>query len=362
MFVKEFEIEGVNQSFDLQNEGLYVLLKSNEILKYDVERKAKVWVSDMIENITTMGILSNNIFCNTGFAIKIISSFSGEILNQYNFKVIFSLPYSENFLAVSKNNGKKILKLMNKEFFSLSERDIKVGKSIAVNDDIFVNTKYLNDQVIVGYNLQSFEELWEVNISHYAQFTDIRQEHQEGLITHILGVCRGVLWFGLSSGKLLGLKIKTGDLEDQIGFKESDLSQFPYEVKEGDYLPFGELVQLDEEKEQIIGLRDKYFMRVKLSTPGPVREYINVGESMDAHKISSSYRNYSFPCDDQFIYFCDDRQGKIGVFDRVKQEVVWSYELEMERVGIAQILEMKYSNGRWYVLDRNHTLHIFKRE
>ena len=82
---------------------------------------------------------------------------------------------------------------------------------------------------------------------------------------------------------------------------------------------------------------------------------------MTAHKINSNYRNYSFPIDEQFIYFCDDRQGKIGVFDRDKKEVVWSYELDMERDGIAQILEMKYADNRWYVLDRSDTLHIFER-
>jgi hypothetical protein len=121
-------------------------------------------------------------------------------------------------------------------------------------------------------------------------------------------------------------------------------------------------MQLDENKGEIIGLRDKYFFIIDLKELNPTRKYINVGGSMDAFNITSSYRNQTFPYDKQFIYFCDDRQGKIGVFDRDKKEVVWSYKLEMEKDGVAQILEMKYSNNRLYVLDRNNTLHIFEKE
>jgi len=83
---------------------------------------------------------------------------------------------------------------------------------------------------------------------------------------------------------------------------------------------------------------------------------------MKDHNINSSYRNYDFPAEGNYIYFCDDRQGMIGVFDRKKQEVVWNYELEMKKDGISQILDMRYVNNRWYVLDRNDTLHIFEKK
>ncbi len=212
-----------------------------------------------------------------------------------------------------------------------------------------INAKAFNNKGI----LWSFEDL--------SKYTAPDDEQLDDEVKNFLGIYNLEFWFGLSSGKLIGLNVEKGSEEHQIGFKESDLPQFPFEVKEGDYLPFGELMQLDEDKGEIIGLRDKYFIKVDLGQSKPRRKYIDVGQSMAAHKISSSYRNYSFPIDEQFIYFCDDRQGKIGVFDREKKEVVWSYKLDMERDGIAQILEMKYANNRWYVLDRNDTLHIFER-
>ncbi|AYB29382.1 hypothetical protein [Chryseolinea soli] len=204
-----------------------------------------------------------------------------------------------------------------------------------------------------GEILWSFEDFGKYNNASGDQFSDG--------VKNLLGVYGSRLWFGLLSGKILGLNIKTGALEHQVGFKESDLTPFSYNIKEGDYLPFGDMMQLDKNKGEIIGLRDKYLMKVNLDQSNPAREYLNVGQSMATHKIISSYRNNDFPLNANFIYFCDDRQGKIGVFDRKRQEVVWSHELEIEKSGIAQILEMKYANNRWYVLDRNDTLHILER-
>ena len=362
MFAKKHEIEGVNHNFILRNEALYVLLKNGELLKFNVERKENVWASSIIENASKIGFLNEAVFSNTGFETKIITPSSGSIISQFAFKIVSTLQRTGCFLAASRENGKKLIKLINKDFVSLWEKDIKMGKTVHIDNDTLINTKYLNDQVIIGYDLESFEELWKVDIAEHAQFKDIRQELQDGLITHVLGIFRDTVWFGVSSGSLMGVNIKTGELEHPLSFKYNDLPKFPFEVKEGDYLPFGELMQLDEDKAEIIGLRDKYFIKVDLNQAEPRRKYMDVGQSMEAHKITSSYRNYEFPTDGQFIYFCDDRQGKIGVFDREKREVVWSYELEMQKGGIAQILEMKYADNRWYVLDRNDTLHIFERE
>lgn len=214
-----------------------------------------------------------------------------------------------------------------------------------------------------GINAKAFNSnniLW--SFDDLSKYSNSYNDHLGEQVKNFLGVYNLEFWFALSSGKLLGLNVERGSLKHQIGFKESDLQQLPFEVNEGDYLPFGELMQLDEVKGEIIGLRDKYFMKVDLSQPEPSRKYIDVGQSMAAHDISSSYRNYAFPTDEEFIYFCDDRQGKIGIFDRSEIEVLWSHKLDMEYDGIAQILEMKYSDNRWYVLDRNDTLHIFERE
>lgn len=181
-------------------------------------------------------------------------------------------------------------------------------------------------------------------------------------IQNYIGLIENILWISLRSGRLLSFNIEIGSLEDLIDFKRNLFPyDFLYKVNEDDYLPFGELMQLDKSLREIIGLRDKYFMRINLTRTEPRREYISLEKSMNSYNIISSYRNQAFPYDQNYIYFCDDRKGKIGVFDREKLEVVWSYELEMKRNGIAQILDMKYANNRWYIQDRNNVLHVFEK-
>lgn len=203
------------------------------------------------------------------------------------------------------------------------------------------------------------QAIWKFHAT--GKYFDSRRMEQETVLKNIIGLYNGILWISLSSGELIGLDQSTGILKHNIGFKESLIPSFPYEIKEGDYLPFGDKIQLDNIKGEIIGLRGNHFSNVDLKQATPKREYFDISQSMKIHKIQADYRNPTFPIDEDFIYFCDDRQGKIGVFDRKRQEVVWSYELEIEKIGIAQILEMKYANNRWYVLDRNDTLHILER-
>lgn len=218
------------------------------------------------------------------------------------------------------------------------------------------------DHLIV-YDLHKGDIKSKLNLTpHLIDFTKSDKSSTKDQIQNYLGLNSNILWVALSSGKILAIDIDKGSLKYEIGFKQTYFfKNFSFEVKEGDYMPFGELMQLDEKKEELFGLRGSYFIKVDLSEPQLRRKYVDIAQSMEGHKIFSSYRNYTFPCDDQFIYFCDDRQGKIGVFDREKQEVVWSYELKIQGDGLSKILEMKCVNNRWYVLDLNNTLHVFER-
>lgn len=151
---------------------------------------------------------------------------------------------------------------------------------------------------------------------------------------------------------MIGLDERTGELVKKIGIETTNKEQ---EFK------FGGAMQIDTNTGLLIGLWSKYYIEVNLNDASLPVKYTDLSESLESASISISYRSHTFPYDSKSIYFCDDRQGKIGIFDRDKKEVVWSYELDMERDGIAQILEMKCVDNRWYVLDRNDTLHVFER-
>jgi len=360
MYRKLFNIREVNHSFRVQNDYVYALLKSGNILCFNSKKNEKVWESYVGENALAIGFLNEFIFCNSDYEVKLIDPSSGQIISQYNFEIILPLSNVNGFLSLRKENGRKILGFEDNGFSNVWKKEVKLGNKIASLNHVLINSKYLNNQVISAYDVTNFELLWDFNIAPYARFNDSRLEIQEGIITNILGIHDDNLWLGISSGKLIKLNIRNGKFVGELGFQDSQLPNFGYLIKEGDYIPWGDLMQLDERKAQIFGLRDKYFMKIDLNN-NQRREYIDIGKSMNAFKINSSYRNYTFPSDEKYIYFCDDRQGKIGVFDREALEVIWSYEIEMERDGIAQILDMKYEDNRWYVLDRNDVLHIFVR-
>jgi hypothetical protein len=180
-------------------------------------------------------------------------------------------------------------------------------------------------------------------------------------VRNFLGVYKLTLWFGLSSGKLIGLDAQTGHLVSELGFRQSDLPSFPYKVREGDYLPFGEFMQLNEKEGELIGLRQTYFMKVSLDASSLKREYTDVSDSMTTHSITSSYRNYTFPLIDGQLCFCDDKQNKIGVFDCDVKKVVWSKQLDKDISQSPIILEMKYFNGKLCILESSNTLHVLER-
>jgi hypothetical protein len=362
MFTKIRQIEGVTDNFIVDNHDIYVFHSNGHLSKYNVHRDEKVWGLSTGENIVNSGLLTQSLFCSAAGETKTINLRSGEIENQHPLKILFASNSEKIILAEKKENGQKKILILNEELICTAEKDIKMGKNFLINKELLVSTQYLNDQIIQAFTPGNLSEWWSTNIASYAKFKDIRKESQEGLITHILGLYNQTLWIGLSSGKLIGLDYTDGTKKFSIGFEESVLPKtLANQVTNQDYIPFGELMQLDSRNGEIIGLRDGYFMKADLGMPSPKREYISVTESMAAHEISSSFRSYSFPFDENFIYFCDDRRGKIGLFDREKEETIWSTALNIPDDGIAKLTEMKVSNNVWCILDRNGVLHIFER-
>jgi len=258
---------------------------------------------------------------------------------------------ANGFLVASKKvNGLKSLFLFDLKKRVFKPFDIKLSlKARSIEDGESILDINKGSTELKKYDLEG-KEHWSFSVS--GNYVDIRGDEKQTIYMGTLGTHNGTLWVWLSSGELIGLDEKTGELVKEIGLEDSHDN---HEFK------FGGAMQIDTNRAQLIGLWSKYYIEVDLNDASlPVR-YTDLSESLESASISISYRSHTFPYDSKSIYFCDDRQGRIGVFDRDKKEVVWSYELDMRRDGIAQILEMQYAHNRWYVLDRNDTLHILER-
>lgn len=303
-----FESDSSCSLYLIQNK-LFKQSYRGELQIYDVEQKELLFMNNKDEH---------KLFILPGFIERNDSIYATQIngnkeeFGLYNFK-------SKTFLSKIKSVGTIVQQL-----------------SIGLNYGG-------SSSSIEAVSLPDGKLLWVFNASQKYQHSGQDQPEE---VSHFLGTYELELWFVLSSGKLIALSAETGELIHELNEREQGEMYTP-------------LVQFD--KNQIIGLRGKCYLNIDLKNEKPQRVYTDVSLSMTAHTIESSYRNQLFPYDDDFIYFCDDRQGKIGAFDRKGLKVVWSYQLETEHEGIAQILEMKYAKDHWYVLDRHHILHIFER-
>jgi outer membrane protein assembly factor BamB len=222
------------------------------------------------------------------------------------------------------------------------------GKYLFYKENDVFNTGL--DRKLIRISI-SGEVLWEYNPK--GEFCNYTGEKENIEIYRILGIFNNILWVVLTSGQLVGLNADTGKVEahdDDMGSQNHGVKLIP---------PF---TQLDDRCGVIMGLMDTGFARLNLNSQNKlIKEYFDLSATMHQHQIEAGMQ-YNYPVDKQHIYFSGNMNGKIGILDRAKLEVVWSYELDMKKEGISQIREMKVAGNRWYVQDRHNTLHVFERE
>ncbi|HMP25931.1 MAG TPA: hypothetical protein PKC76_17500 [Saprospiraceae bacterium] len=186
--------------------------------------------------------------------------------------------------------------------------------------------------------------------------------HSTGELRRIIGVANDILWIALTSGRLLGLLIKSGEIIHNISVPSSYPSN--YKLKEEDeYLYFGEYMQLDKSGKILFGLRANWYWEIPLNVDHPKDNFIlyDIEDTMLLHEMRASMVGYEWSFDSDYIYFGDSQAAKIGVFDRFKREVVWSAQVEVKKEGLGSLKKLEYADGKLYVLDRTNVLHIYER-
>jgi hypothetical protein len=355
MYKEVYKVEGVQHLFEVNNENLFLFKSDNNLLSLNIRSKKENW-RIASEYIDKMGFFKEYLFYNTGFSSQLISMNDGATYQKLNYKVAASFTDTGHLLGIEKNENQRMLlftdALLNRDLW---KRPLKPGGRLSIYKNILFNSQYLNDHVLNAYSLETGDHLWSFNTAPYAKWMESGAA-KEGMIVGIIGVYDNTIWLALSSGSIIGLDIFDGQLKTTIGAAETE---FPSHIQpeEGGRIPWGDYVQLDQDKGQLLGLGGKYFITIDLKNP--IRKYIDVSKTMDAHSLQANYNQYTFPMDSDHIYFCDSQQGKIGIFDKTQAKVVWSHTLDIDKSGIAQIMNMKYVNNLWLILDRNNVLHVF---
>ena len=361
MYSKYFEIENIKPDFKVVNDQLYVLDTTGKVSILDIGSTNRIWSSNTNEKGNEFFLLDKHILLIHAKTTSLIDALQGNMISEKSFYEVFKTSHPSKVLATSRLDNEFYTSLFdikeNREQWSIP---IKLGKNIICLENSFINSDFYTDQDIHMYDLNYFSRKWSFDIRPYANYTSFLNKSKSGIIDHFIGVYNDILWVAISSGKLLGIDISNGNLKHEIGVNEI-LQKEELNLLENSPIPWGAKMQLDQTSGEIIGLRGHYFMRIDLKAKKLTKEYFDISQTLDKHKIEASYSRTSFPIDNRYLYFCDDQSGKIGIFDRDKRKVVWSHQMDTFNQGITQIIDMKYQEDKWFILDRHNRLHIFQK-
>jgi len=176
--------------------------------------------------------------------------------------------------------------------------------------------------------------LWRYEIS--GTYLNLSKSEKERYFSRELGIYNDILWVLVAETDLIGLCVNTG--------------------KELHLIKAAKQLALDANSGELIGLHFDQLFRVNLNESDPVFERIDIASIMGVHDMSADFTDKLIHFEDQYIYFCDDDKGKVGVFDREKMEVVYSYSLEIAQGGVRLILDFKIDGDKWYIHDRRKVL------
>jgi hypothetical protein len=180
-------------------------------------------------------------------------------------------------------------------------------------------------------------------------------------VYEIPGEYRKVLWAVVRTKKiaLLGLDIETGEELFFINQPDHFFSDFLIdETKWGN--PFGNQTKIDAESGIVFGVFNHFYGEVHLNAPQPEYHLYDVRESCEEHRMMM---NKFGAWEGDRIYFWDGTSSnRFAVFSRAAKEIIWSGQIEEAANTCPAIRSIDYAQGKLYVLDHHHTLHIFQVE
>ena len=268
---------------------------------------------------------------------------------------------SDSFLLVSKDKKTAILNIINNEFhYILNSR---IFKFLEWKEKLF----FKNKNTIQGIEIYTGQFLWEFSLSllgkHKNPYTD---EEKDFEVRRLIGIYNNILWVFLNAKGFIGLDIETGELKYRIPEYHQAIgktSTSSYDDSKGffrsDYL-------LNSEKGKILGLAVDVFIEIDLTQEPPFVTQYGLQEEFEKYNIKKANDTAEdYVVQDDLLYFSLFNQLKFGVLDINTKEIVYISEpiAVVERDDcFTQLKDLKVSENKVYILDSNHTLHIFERE
>ena len=257
---------------------------------------------------------------------------------------------SDSFLLVSKDKKTAILNIINNEFhYILNSR---IFKFLEWKEKLF----FKNKNTIQGIEIYTGQFLWEFPLSSLGKWKNSWDEERDFEVYKLIGIYNNIFWAFIEIGGFIGLDIKTGELKYRIS---------EYHMGKESKLFFRSDYYLDNERGKIFGLAH-IFIEIDLNQDPPFATQYGLQEEFEKYNIKKANDTAEdYIIQDNLLYFYLAEKLRFGVLDINTKEIIYISEpiAVVERDNsFTRLRDLKVSENKVYILDSNHTLHIFERE
>ena len=262
----------------------------------------------------------------------------------------YSNEYLEDITAII-DRKENLIVLGEIDKFSISFFQMGIYIYIYKKDKIYDDVMSIR-----AFSIQKKEHLWEFPLSSLGKWKNSWDEERFFEVYKLIGIYNNIFWAFIEIGGFIGLDIKTGELKYRIS---------EYHMGKESKLFFRSDYYLDNERGKIFGLAH-IFIEIDLNQDPPFVTQYGLQEEFEKYNIKKANDTAEdFVVQDNLLYFYLAEQLKFSILDINTKEII--YISEPIAVGerddcFTQLKDLKVSENKVYILDSNHTLHIFERE
>ena len=255
------------------------------------------------------------------------------------------------FITALLDREGNLMVLGNIDKFSISFFQMGIYIYIYKKDKIYDDVMSIR-----AFSIQKKEHLWEFSLASLGKWKNSWDEERFFEVYKLIGIYNNILWAFIEIGGFIGLDIKTGELKYRIS---------EYHMGKESKLFFRSDYYLDNERGKIFGLAH-IFIEIDLNQDPPFVTQYGLQEEFEKYNIKKANDTAEdFVVQDNLLYFYLAEQLRFGILDINTKEIIYISEpiAVVERDDcFTQLKDLKVSENKVYILDSNHTLHIFERE
>ena len=337
-----------------------------------------------VPNINSWEIIDNNCYYASGNLVKVIGKEVSIPIPLPYWGVEFNPSFFNVFTNRSVNTffnyqGKVINTFEEKDFYYyFSDNSFiyydRVSKRLMYNDLELLRGKMLSfyifddllffekENKIQTINFLSGQFLWEFSLASLGKWKNSWDEERYFEVYKLIGIYNNIFWAFIELGGFIGLDIETGELKYHIPEYHQAIGKTICKGKDffrSDYF-------LNSGKGKILGMAMDVFIEIDLTQEPPFVTQYGLQEEFEKYNIKKANDTAgSYVVQDNLLYFYLAEQLKFGILDINTKEIIYISEpiAVVERDdSFTQLKDLKVSENKVYILDSNHTLHIFERE